>query len=81
MENTCILFLCREIFYGRRWRDNLLYQAPMAETNLTHVYVGDFVLVADQNSSRGSTLCAKVVRFFLKVYMRIKPMHILANHL
>ena len=53
----------------------------MAETNLTHVYVGDFVLVAEQNSSRESTLCTKVVRFFLKVYMRIKPMHILANHL
>ena len=34
-----------EMFHGKRWRSDSLYQAPMMQTAHFQVYAGDFVLV------------------------------------
>ena len=63
----CILVHYREIYHGKRWREDPLYQAPMVHTGLMDIYVGDFVLVTNPVDSCSGVTCSKVVRFYMKV--------------
>ena len=59
--------LFREMWHGRRWRDDPLYQAPMVEIEMCQVFVADFIsVVHPQNPNLGAVI-AKVLRLYMKV--------------
>ena len=61
---TCIYFNNgREIFYGRRWREDLRYYAPMVSLPAGRVYVQDFV----NFSFEGGLTWGRILQFFCKV--------------
>lgn len=60
---TYFLMNCREIFYGRRWREDPRFHAPMVCLPFGNVYIRDFV----NFSCNGRVLLGRVSQFLHKV--------------
>ena len=60
----CCVTSISEMWHGRQWLTDPMYQAPSVETSVGQVFVSDFVQVTDQHLG---VFHGKVQHFYMKV--------------
>lgn len=60
-----LFYLYSEMFFGRRWREDVRYHSPMASLKVGHVFIYDFVKFLHEEK----TVMGRVSQFVHKVKM------------